>query len=150
MQNIADALNDHFVNIAKTAEKSQFNAENFISLQRFLDMKLQNSSFDIDFINPPPPPPEVSILIEKLDTNKSSGLDKIGPNILKLCKDQVARPIATLINYSLSSGFFPDKLKEAGVVPLHKGGSKDDSNNYRPSPFCQRCPKYSKDTLLIN
>ena len=56
MQNIADALNDHFVNIAKTAEKSQFNAENFISLQRFLDMKLQNSSFDIDFIKPPPPP----------------------------------------------------------------------------------------------
>ena len=52
MQNIADALNDYFVNIAKTAEKSQFNAENFISLQRFLDMKLQNSSFHIDFITP--------------------------------------------------------------------------------------------------
>ena len=146
MQNIADALNDYFVNIAKTTEKSQFNAENFISLQRFLDMKLQNSSFDIDFITPH----EVSILIEKLDTNKSSWLDKIGPNILKLCKDQVALPIATLINYSISSGVFPDKLKEAGVVPLHKGGAKMTRIIIDLSLFCQRCLKYSKDTLLIN
>ena len=67
-----------------------------------------------------------------MDTSKSSGLDKTGPNILKLCRDHVARPIATLINYSLSSGVFPDKLKEAGVVPLHKGESKYDPNNYRP------------------
>ena len=142
MQNIADALDYHFVNNAKTAEKSQFNAENFISLQRFLDMELQNSSFNIDFITLH----QVSILIEKLDTNKSSGIDKIGPNILKICKDQDARHIATLMNYSLLSGVFPDKLKEAGAVPLNKGEAKMTRIIIDLSLFCQRCLKYSKDT----
>jgi len=36
------------------------------------------------------------------------------------------------LNDSLSSGTFPDKLKLATVVPVHKAGSETDINNYRP------------------
>ena len=37
-----------------------------------------------------------------------------------------------MINASISSGIFPDKLKLANVIPIHKGGCKEDPNNYRP------------------
>ena len=33
---------------------------------------------------------------------------------------------------SFSKGIFPDKLKIVKVIPLHKGGSTQDLNNFRP------------------
>ena len=33
---------------------------------------------------------------------------------------------------SLSSGNYPDKLKIVKVIPIHKGGSTQDLNNFRP------------------
>jgi retron-type reverse transcriptase len=65
-------------------------------------------------------------------SNKSCELYGLGPNIIKLCKDYIALPITSLINNSIASGIFPDLLKLAGVIPLHKGGGKDNPNNYRP------------------
>ena len=35
-------------------------------------------------------------------------------------------------NKSLETGMFPEKMKTAKVVPLHKNKQKDDTNNYRP------------------
>ena len=40
--------------------------------------------------------------------------------------------IAALINKSIATGNFPDKLKLAKVFPIHKSGSKSDPCNYRP------------------
>ena len=37
-----------------------------------------------------------------------------------------------LINGSFSTGIFPDKLKIAKVIALHKKGATDDPANYRP------------------
>ena len=37
-----------------------------------------------------------------------------------------------IIHFSFSNGIFPEHCKIAKVVPLHKQGSKDDPNNYRP------------------
>ena len=37
-----------------------------------------------------------------------------------------------LINISFAAGIFPEILKDAKVLPLHKGGSKLEENNYRP------------------
>ena len=33
---------------------------------------------------------------------------------------------------SFSKGIFPEKLKIVKVIPLHKGGSTQDLNNFRP------------------
>jgi Notch-like protein len=40
--------------------------------------------------------------------------------------------IATLVNNSFMQGCFPEALKTARVVPIHKGGTKSDVANYRP------------------
>ena len=39
--------------------------------------------------------------------------------------------LATLVNESFSSGIFPDTLKIAKVITLHKKGSTDNPSNYR-------------------
>ena len=40
--------------------------------------------------------------------------------------------LAVLINQSFEQGVFPDPLKIARVVPIHKEGQKTDVSNYRP------------------
>ena len=36
------------------------------------------------------------------------------------------------MSMSFSNGIFPEKLKIVKVIPLHKGGSTQDLNNFRP------------------
>ena len=40
-------------------------------------------------------------------------------------------PLCYIINISFSTGVFPNILKIAKVIPLHKGGSSLELNNYR-------------------
>ena len=55
-----------------------------------------------------------------------------GPRILKPIEQTLSPRIAALINKSILTGKFPDKLKIAKVFPIHKSGSKSDPCNYRP------------------
>ena len=41
-------------------------------------------------------------------------------------------PLCYIINTSFSKGIFPGKLKIVEVIPLHKGDSTQDLNNFRP------------------
>ena len=53
----------------------------------------------------------------------------------KLCKDAfvvLTNQLAHLFNCSLASGIFPDKWKVAKILPLFKGGDRENVNNYRP------------------
>ena len=51
---------------------------------------------------------------------------------MKAAGPVICENLVFLINKSLSEGIFPSSLKLAKVLPLHKNGSKDDVNNYRP------------------
>ena len=44
----------------------------------------------------------------------------------------IASSLGSLINDSFSTGIFPDKLKVAKVIALHKKGATDNPSNYRP------------------
>ena len=52
--------------------------------------------------------------------------------LLKLLKPYISRPLAVIFNESITLGIFPDKLKCAKVIPIHKKGSPTDPSNYRP------------------
>ena len=127
-QNVADALNTHFVNIAKAINRVSWLDSNFTSLKSYTDMKLENKTFKFKYVTTI----DVENMIKQLDSNKSTGADGIGPNILKLCKNYLIIPITAIINNCISKSIFPDKLKIASVIPIHKGGSREDPNNYRP------------------
>ena len=52
--------------------------------------------------------------------------------LLKLIPDLIVIPLCNIINLSFVSGSFPDPLKIVKVIPIHKNGSTQDINNYRP------------------
>ena len=52
--------------------------------------------------------------------------------MIKIASDAIADPLSDICNHSFSDGIFPDKNKIAKVIPIHKGGSTEDVNNYRP------------------
>ena len=46
--------------------------------------------------------------------------------------DFIAPALTTIFSLSIHSKVFPDDLKIGKVTPVHKGGDKDDLNNYHP------------------
>ena len=52
--------------------------------------------------------------------------------ILKSSAEIVCPTLLETINISLNIGQFSNYLKIAKLLPVHKGGAKDDPSNYRP------------------
>lgn len=127
-QSIINELNHHFINISNIITKTKFTTQNFCKLEHKLNEQLRYHTFDIQPITAL----DVKHLIDKLNVNKSTGVDGIGPKILKYCGDLITPCIASIINNSINSGIFPDILKCAKVIPLYKSGDKNDPGNYRP------------------
>ena len=61
-----------------------------------------------------------------------NGHDGINNKIIKLSLPVISIRICSLFNQCVKSGYFPQGLKVAKVVPLFKGGLKDSLENYRP------------------
>ena len=69
--------------------------------------------------------------ILKLDSSKKvSG--NIPIKILKLAVDQVAPILTTCFNSIIKDCVFPDELKLADIIPIHKKNSSTNKENYRP------------------
>ena len=79
----------------------------------------------------PVKPDEINKYIRSVRT-KACGIDEISPEIVKLSGDVISEPLAYLINLSFKTGVFPDKLKVAKVIPIHKKGNKRMVENKRP------------------
>lgn len=80
----------------------------------------------------PTTPNEVELLIRALRVNKACGIDNISATVIKRCSHILSTQISNLINLCFETGQYPDDLKVAKVVPIHKGGDKDKVENYRP------------------
>ena len=76
--------------------------------------------------------PKVRKLLEKFETKKSTGLDKLSSRMLKIAAGVLAPSLAFLFNQSISSGIVPTEWKLARVTPIFKKGKRQDVNNYRP------------------
>jgi hypothetical protein len=75
---------------------------------------------------------EVSLIIDKLNTRSACGVDGFRMKYLKRIKDRLIPFLVRSINECIATGVFPDSLKIARVVPVHKGGDSTDPKNYRP------------------
>ena len=122
---IVENVNDFFVNIGP-------NTENDIPLNPFVkpEIFLKNRNIN-NFIFAPTSNEEVLEIINNLE-NKSPGPRSIPVNLLKLIADLIVTPLTIIISKSLTSGVFPDALKISKVIPIHKGNSPEELNNYRP------------------
>ena len=73
---------------------------------------------------------EIVSIINQLDTNKS--LSDIPTKFLKLIKFEISQQLSILLNECIKQGVYPDILKIARIVPVHKGGNSQLVNNFRP------------------
>ena len=75
---------------------------------------------------------EITNLIYNLPNKKSRGHDDISNKMLKLLHTSIVHPLVIIFNKSLTEGKFPDLMKLADIVPIHKANEKYLTTNYRP------------------
>ena len=71
-------------------------------------------------------------IIDKMNVKKAVGVDKLSVKLLKAGKSSLVTPITSLVNTTLATSIFPDRLKEAQVTPLYKKCDPLIKKNYRP------------------
>ena len=121
---IANAINDFFVNIGKNlASKIDSN----VNYADYLDERQSKSFFFSPVIST-----EVRDFIRKIDQSKACGYDNIPARLLVNAVDYICEPLTHIFNVSFSTGVFPKKMKIARVIPIYKKGLKCLPGNYRP------------------
>ena len=140
---VAAKFNEYFSNIA-TNIKSQISTRQTFDPGGFEQFLQPGPAADTEITLRPVTPSEVIGVINKLK-NKATLDTKIEPMKCAGESTNFAEVLAFIVNSSFTQGVFPDALKNARVVPIHKGGSKTDVTNYRPiSLLCSFSKIYEK------
>ena len=122
---IANKFNDFFTNVGPSLENKI--PKSYKSPSFFLkDRNLNN------FLLNPTTPEEIINIINNMNINKTSGPSSIPIKLLKLIGGIVSNQLCLIINSSFSNGIVPSDMKIAKVIAIHKNGSPQDVNNYRP------------------
>lgn len=124
-RNIANAFNDYFSKIGDQLANSI--PETHRSPFDYLTPTPNNSFYLF-----PVTTREIEEEINNLNPKKASGPYSIPTDLLKLLKTYLSKPLELLFNLSFSKGVVPSKFKIARVIPVHKKGSYEQLNNYRP------------------
>ena len=125
-KNIANKFNNYFVNVGISMEnKIPKTVGDFKSY-------MSKINFSKSFFLHATGPLGIDKIIDTLDINKSTGPNSIPVYILKILKHFFSSWLSKIINLSFEISIFPDILKIAKIIPIHKKGSKLDHVNYRP------------------
>ena len=121
-------MNAFFTNIGPNLAKN-IDQENKADFSSYLTQP-SSSQFYIEYTDAE----KIEATILGLANKDSEGVDGISTKFLKRICEQIAQPLSYIINQSLFSGIFPDRLKIAKVIPLYKNNDEpeDDFQNYRP------------------
>ena len=122
---IGHVFNKFFVNVSHDITKNIPRSNK--SPVDFMGDRVRNS-----FFTAPSVPFEISDIISALKSGKPLGQNSIPMKTLKCLSPLISFPLSQIVNESLQSGIFPDKMKLAKVIPLFKKGSPLTASNYRP------------------
>ena len=75
---------------------------------------------------------EVNKIVSNLKNKSSYGQDLVSSKILKATINTKTDPLCHIINLSLKTGKFPDKMKIAKVLSIFKSDDNKIFKNYRP------------------
>lgn len=75
---------------------------------------------------------EIHKLITSLKTSNSSSIDQVSSFVLKNISLQISDVLCYIFNVCVRKGIFPESLKTAVIIPLHKKDDPTVLNNYRP------------------
>ena len=143
---IANQFNNFFVNIGSKLAQTIPNVDTQKTVNSYLTNKT-SSAFKFKLVTEE----DIFKIISKLDSKNSTGYDQISSNLLKKrINEYIHKPLTLIVNQSLSSGIFPNKLKIAKVIPIFK---KDDThllNNYRPISLLPTISKVFEKVVRIS
>ena len=120
-ENVANYINTYFVGIGEELAR-KFDSNN-TPIYDQLDSVMNNIETT---------QVEVLELCKDININKSSAIEYVSSKILKDAFIILSKKLTTCFNLSFATGIFPDEWKLAKITPLHKGGQKNQINNYRP------------------
>ena len=142
--NIANQFNAYFSSIG-TKLASQIPADKGKSFKDYLHSPVNNVNFKFKLIDIK----NTVNIIDGLKTKSSCGHDGLSVKILKQIKYELSSSITLIINQSLNTGIFPERLKIAKVIPIYK---KDDNakmfENYRPISILPAISKILEKTIF--
>ena len=128
-QEVADCFNDYFVDkinqLKNNIDKSKIE-DPIVKLKE--KMKDNKSTFEFKKVSHK----EMEKHLKNLKSKKSSGLDGLSQEHLKMGKKWLLAPITAIVNKSIEEGVFPQTWKEAVVTPVLKKGDPKVLSNYRP------------------
>ena len=124
---MANAFNEFFTNIGPQLDEQIPKSQRPEKETHYLKKRIPQT-----FLISNTYPEEIINLIDNLDASKSSGPCQIPTKLIKIASKEIAIPLADICNSSFTNGIFPDLNKIAKVIPIHKAGSTEDVNNYRP------------------
>jgi len=141
-QAISSAFNEYFVNIGPSLANKIPNVEGHVTDYiggNFQHSMIVNSTDATEIIN----------ITMQLKNSDSKGHDGISSKLTKAIIPEIANILAIIFDKSLQDGIFPDNLKIAKVVPIHKSEDKNIVSNYRPISVL---PVFSKilEKLMYN
>ena len=143
-QDVCDIFNNFFVNVVKDIGSSdvQVNTDH-PSISAIQD----NVNIESNFQFEPVSEDFIHKQIKSISVKKHTGIDTISPKLLRLAEPVILKPLTQLVNMSLQQSVFPDQLKAAQVVPLHKKNSILEKGNYRPVSVLPAISKVFERTI---
>ena len=124
--NICNAFNEHFATAGARVQEMinrPSNVADALKCVRKIDAK-----FKFDLLTEG----QLCKIVKSLKPKTSSGKDGLSNLLLKHLISVIKGPLCLVLNKSLSSGIFPELMKLVKVLPLHKAGEFNLTDNFRP------------------
>jgi len=135
----ANQMNDHFCRVGHSVyqteancDMSNYNCKQTSSVSDEKNANGANGNHGNNFMFKRVTNEYVFKQLRSLSTKKATGVDDLPAKLLKLAAPYISKVLSNICNMSLDKGIVPNEWKEARVTPIHKGGDKDDLNNFRP------------------
>ena len=140
-QTIANAFNEFYIKIGKDlADKissiHNLNYSDYLRNKNVPDLILKNVN-ENDVLN----------IIKNLKLKTSMGIDTMSNKLLKQIKNEIIKPLTLIINQTLNTGIYPEKLKIAKIIPIYKNGDTNLIKNYRPISILPSLSKVFERTI---
>lgn len=141
---VANHFNDYFVNIISNLRHDTFGCNLFLDHDEF-QYSIHFGNFELEIGC-------ISNIIKSMKSKKSAGLDGINIITIKKNVDIFAPLLYNIYSKAITQGIFPDKFKQAAVVPVYKSGDSTLTSSYRPISLLNTVAKifeiFIRDKLL--
>ncbi|XP_069133195.1 uncharacterized protein [Argopecten irradians] len=126
---VSNIFNEFYVNVASDIGNDENGNDEFV-----LANIREHTKSDVNnqFHFKPATPVSIEKCIKSISLKKATGIDGVSPRLLRACCEQVKFPLCNLFNHCIRENSFPDRLKEAQVVPVFKKKDPLNKENYRP------------------